>query len=142
MIKGVLKLETFHLISLIFTAVVILTIFVLKILIAKRTGINCASAIVGLVIYLIGIALIIVFNQLSLLLIFTPISLVMILFQHFITLSAYSSVQDEESENNFSFSDNEEKSEIISGTTSQISQDEEMLDIKKCFFCVKHFFIL
>ena len=96
-----MTLNTFSFVSLIFTVLVILVIFILKILISKRTGVNCASALVGLVIYVLGVALSIVFKKLDLLLIFTPISLVMVLFQHFITLSAYGSSKEED--DNFLF---------------------------------------
>ena len=84
---------------------VVLVIFVLKILIAKRSGITCAAALVGLVLYIVGVALSIVFG-IELLLIFIPISLVLILFQHFITLSSYGSAQAESKEEEFSFADN------------------------------------
>ena len=141
MIKGVRKLtlNTFSFVSLIFTILVILVIFILKILIAKRTGINCAAALVGLVIYVLGVALSIVFGQLNLLLIFTPISLVLVLFQHFITISSYGPVK-EEKEEDFSFADEE------ASTESEIevaeAQDEEMLDTEEALLDVSRDFLI
>ena len=92
-----MALNTFNLVSLSFTVLVVLVIFVLKILIAKRSGITCAAALVGLVIYMIGVGLSVVFG-IEILFIFIPISLVLILFQHFITLSSYGPAQDESKE--------------------------------------------
>ena len=86
-----MALNTFNLVSLSITVLVVLVIFVLKILIAKRSGITCAAALVGLVIYIVGVGLSVVFG-IEVLLIFIPISLVLILFQHFITLSSYGKI--------------------------------------------------
>lgn len=140
MIEGVRKLtlNTFSFVSLIFTVLVILVIFILKILISKRTGVNCASALVGLVIYVLGVALSIVFKKLDLLLIFTPISLVMVLFQHFITLSAYGSSKEED--DNFSFANDENSTETeisadLSEATNEelLETDDSLLDVSRDF---------
>ena len=134
-----MTLNTFSFVSLIFTILVILVIFILKILIAKRTGINCAAALVGLVIYVLGVALSIVFGQLNLLLIFTPISLVLVLFQHFITISSYGPVK-EEKEEDFSFADEEASAE--SEIEVSEAQDEEMLDTEEALLDVSRDFLI
>ena len=133
-----MTLNTFSFVSLIFTVLVILVIFILKILISKRTGVNCASALVGLVIYVLGVALSIVFKKLDLLLIFTPISLVMVLFQHFITLSAYGSSKEED--DNFSFANDENSTETeisvdLSEATNEelLETDDSLLDVSRDF---------
>lgn len=133
-----MTLNTFSFVSLIFTVLVILVIFILKILISKRTGVNCASALVGLVIYVLGVALSIVFKKLDLLLIFTPISLVMVLFQHFITLSAYGSSREED--DNFSFANDENSTETeisadLSEATNEelLETDDSLLDVSRDF---------
>ena len=133
-----MTLNTFSFVSLIFTVLVILVIFILKILISKRTGVNCASALVGLVIYVLGVALSIVFKKLDLLLIFTPISLVMVLFQHFITLSAYGSSKEED--DNFSFANDENSTEteisadLSEATTEEVLEtDDSLLDVSRDF---------
>ena len=133
-----MTLNTFSFVSLIFTVLVILVIFILKILISKRTGVNCASALVGLVIYVLGVALSIVFKKLDLLLIFTPISLVMVLFQHFITLSAYGSSKEED--DNFSFANDENSTEAeisadLSEATNEelLETDDSLLDVSRDF---------
>ena len=133
-----MTLNTFSFVSLIFTILVILVIFILKILISKRTGVNCASALVGLVIYVLGVALSIVFKKLDLLLIFTPISLVMVLFQHFITLSAYGSSKEED--DNFSFANDENSTETeisvdLSEATNEelLETDDSLLDVSRDF---------
>lgn len=133
-----MTLNTFSFVSLIFTVLVILVIFILKILISKRTGVNCASALVGLVIYVLGVALSIVFKKLDLLLIFTPISLVMVLFQHFITLSAYGSSKEED--DNFSFANDENTTETeisadLSEATNEelLETDDSLLDVSRDF---------
>lgn len=133
-----MTLNTFSFVSLIFTVLVILVIFILKILISKRTGVNCASALVGLVIYVLGVALSIVFKKLDLLLIFTPISLVMVLFQHFITLSTYGSSKEED--DNFSFANDENSTETeisadLSEATNEelLETDDSLLDVSRDF---------
>lgn len=133
-----MTLNTFSFVSLIFTVLVILVIFILKILISKRTGVNCASALVGLVIYVLGVALSIVFKKLDLLLIFTPISLVMVLFQHFITLSAYGSSKEED--DNFTFANDENSTETeisadLSEATNEelLETDDSLLDVSRDF---------
>lgn len=133
-----MTLNTFSFVSLIFTVLVILVIFILKILISKRTGVNCASALVGLVIYVLGVALSIVFKKLDLLLIFTPISLVMVLFQHFITLSAYGSSKEEDDNFSFENDDNSTETEIsvdLSEATNEelLETDDSLLDVSRDF---------
>ncbi len=132
-----MTLNTFSFVSLIFTILVILVIFILKILIAKRTGINCAAALVGLVIYVLGVALSIVFGQLNLLFIFTPVSLVMVLFQHFITLSAYGSAKTDAKEEEFSFADEdvpeEAEVEIAENNEDMLDTEEALLDVSRDF---------
>lgn len=133
-----MTLNTFSFVSLIFTVLVILVIFILKILISKRTGVNCASALVGLVIYVLGVALSIVFKKLDLLLIFTPISLVMVLFQHFITLSAYGSSKEEDDSFSFANDENSTETEIsvdLSEATNEelLETDDSLLDVSRDF---------
>ena len=131
-----MALNTFNLVSLSFTVLVVLVIFVLKILIAKRSGITCAAALVGLVLYIVGVALSIVFG-IELLLIFIPISLVLILFQHFITLSSYGSAQAESKEEEFSFADNsvseEVADEIVAESNEMLDTEEALLDVSRDF---------
>lgn len=135
-----MTLNTFSFVSLIFTVLVILVIFILKILISKRTGVNCASALVGLVIYVLGVALIIVFKKLDLLLIFTPISLVMVLFQHFITLSAYGSSKEED--DNFSFANDENSTETEISVDLSEATNEELLEIDDSLLDVSRDFLI
>lgn len=135
-----MTLNTFSFVSLIFTVLVILVIFILKILISKRTGVNCASALVGLVIYVLGVALSIVFKKLDLLLIFTPISLVMVLFQHFITLSAYGSSKEED--DNFSFANDENSTETEISADLSEATNEELLEIDDSLLDVSRDFLI
>lgn len=136
-------LNAYTFIPLIFVILVALVLFILKILIAKKSGINFAAAFVGLVFLLSGAILSLITNQLECIIYLGAVSLFLLMIQNIVSLTNLKlSTIDEDSDENFSFDqdlniDTEKElsteDTVETQTNDILNQTDKLLDVSRDF---------